>query len=75
MPVLTSTNSKVLVTGANGYIGAWVVKILLDRGYSVRAVVRNPAKADVLRGLFASHVESGKLEFAYVADLVTVSKA
>ena len=72
MPALTSTNSKVLVTGANGYIGAWVVKILLDRGYSVRAVVRNSAKAEVLRGLF-THVESGKLEFAYVPDLVEVS--
>ncbi|TEB26430.1 D-lactaldehyde dehydrogenase [Coprinellus micaceus] len=71
MPVLTSTNSKVLVTGANGYIGAWVVKILLDRGYSVRAAVRNSAKADILRGLFPSHAGSGKLEFAYVADLVT----
>ncbi|TEB29167.1 NAD(P)-binding protein [Coprinellus micaceus] len=73
MPVLTSTNSKVLVTGANGYIGAWVVKTLLGRGYSVRAVVRNLAKADILKGLFASHVEGGKLEFAYVANLVEVT--
>ena len=73
MPSLASTNSKILVTGSNGYIGAWVVKILLERGYSVRAVVRSATKADVIKGLFAERVENGDLSFAYVADLVEVS--
>jgi nucleoside-diphosphate-sugar epimerase len=27
--------AKVLVTGASGFIAIWVVKILLERGYSV----------------------------------------
>ncbi|KAJ3501157.1 hypothetical protein NMY22_g19021 [Coprinellus aureogranulatus] len=70
MPALTSTSSTILVTGANGYIGAWTVKTLLSRGYTVRAVVRNPSKADVLKNIFPSYVENAKLTFAYVGDLV-----
>jgi len=32
----------VLVTGANGYVAAWLVKKLLDNGLIVHATVRNP---------------------------------
>jgi hypothetical protein len=32
----------VCVTGAGGYIGSWIVKLLLERGYTVRGTVRNP---------------------------------
>jgi len=34
-------NSKILVTGANGHVGFNLVKMLLDKGYKVRASVRN----------------------------------
>jgi cinnamoyl-CoA reductase len=34
----------VCVTGAGGFIGSWVVKELLLRGYRVRATVRDPRK-------------------------------
>ncbi|KAL3508554.1 hypothetical protein ACH5RR_027955 [Cinchona calisaya] len=33
------------VTGASGYIGSWLVKSLLERGYRVHATVRNPEKS------------------------------
>ena len=34
----------VLVTGATGYIGGRLVPRLLDAGYSVRCLVRDPAR-------------------------------
>ncbi len=33
---------RVLVTGATGVVGAWLVKALLDRGAAVTALVRDP---------------------------------
>lgn len=35
------TPSRVLVTGVSGYIASWVVKHLLDRGYTVHGTVRS----------------------------------
>jgi cinnamoyl-CoA reductase len=34
----------VCVTGAGGFIGSWVVKELLLRGYRVRGTARDPGK-------------------------------
>lgn len=44
----------VCVTGASGYIASWLVKLLLGRGYTVRATVRDtadPKKTSHLRAL------------------------
>ncbi len=40
----TPDKTRCLVTGATGYIGGRLVPRLLDRGYSVRALARNPDK-------------------------------
>ncbi|KAL0342180.1 UNVERIFIED_CONTAM: Cinnamoyl-CoA reductase 1 [Sesamum calycinum] len=32
----------VCVTGAGGFVASWLVKLLLEKGYSVRGTVRNP---------------------------------
>ena len=41
------------VTGATGFIGSWIVKLLLDRGYTVKACVRDDAseKSAFLRAM------------------------
>ncbi|XP_052201186.1 phenylacetaldehyde reductase-like isoform X2 [Diospyros lotus] len=44
----------VCVTGASGFIASWLVKLLLQRGYTVRATVRDlsdPKKTDHLLAL------------------------
>ena len=68
MPAVTS--GKVLVTGANGYVAAWVLKDLLDNGFSVRGTVRSENKATHLREYFKSFGD--KLEFVIVDDITQV---
>jgi nucleoside-diphosphate-sugar epimerase len=35
----------VCVTGASGYVASWIVKLLLSRGYTVKASVRDPSES------------------------------
>ncbi|XP_057978580.1 phenylacetaldehyde reductase-like isoform X3 [Malania oleifera] len=39
---MSGEGKVVCVTGASGYIASWLVNLLLRRGYTVRATVRNP---------------------------------
>ncbi|XP_047325549.1 phenylacetaldehyde reductase-like [Impatiens glandulifera] len=39
---MSGVGKTVCVTGASGYIASWLVKLLLHRGYTVRATVRDP---------------------------------
>jgi dihydroflavonol-4-reductase len=41
----------VLVTGATGYVAGWIVKRLLDAGFTVHAPVRNPGNEHSLKYL------------------------
>ncbi|XP_057978566.1 phenylacetaldehyde reductase-like isoform X2 [Malania oleifera] len=51
---MSGKGNVVCVTGASGYIASWLVKLLLRRGYTVRATVRNlhdPKKTEHLLSL------------------------
>lgn len=72
MPIVEAYQGKcVLVTGANGYVALWVVKTLLEQGYSVRCTVRSTEKGESLKKEFASYRD--KLEYVIVDDISKVS--
>lgn len=43
---MVNKDLPVLVTGASGYIAGWIIKYLLEEGYTVHGTVRNPNKTD-----------------------------
>lgn len=51
--------TKVLLTGASGFIGKHITLQLLNEGYEVRASVRNSAKADEVRAAVTDHLPKG----------------
>ncbi len=44
-PMNTLSHETILVTGATGFIGAWVARALAALGATVRVLVRTPAQA------------------------------
>jgi nucleoside-diphosphate-sugar epimerase len=62
----------ILVTGANSFIGSWIVKYLIEKGYNVRGTVRSQAKeSQVLDGIEKEH--HNRVSFAYISDITTDS--
>ncbi|KAJ0037744.1 hypothetical protein Pint_23941 [Pistacia integerrima] len=41
---MSGEGKVVCVTGASGFIASWLVKLLLEHGYTVKATVRNPSQ-------------------------------
>ncbi|KAG9310432.1 hypothetical protein JVU11DRAFT_9572 [Chiua virens] len=68
VPGVTAKNVKyVMSKGATGYIAAWVVQNLLERGYAVRGTARSVAKGDFLKNVFASYGD--RFEVVVVEDI------
>jgi nucleoside-diphosphate-sugar epimerase len=63
-------DAPVLVTGASGYIGSWIVRLLLEAGRTVHGTVRNPQKTSGLEHLHKlSDDHPGRLRL-FKADLL-----
>ncbi|MCS7013041.1 MAG: NAD-dependent epimerase/dehydratase family protein [Chloroherpetonaceae bacterium] len=45
-----------LVTGATGFVGSWLVELLLQRGYRVRVLTRSSSSRNNLQGLEVEYV-------------------
>lgn len=60
----------VLVTGASGYIASWVVRYLLEAGFTVHATVRNLRDEDKFRHLLALKGTDGGNLRIFEADLL-----
>ena len=62
--------NTILATGGTGYVGAWVVKGLLEKGHTVRLTVRDKTKKENYRFLSKIAEDSvGSLEI-WEADLL-----
>lgn len=55
---ILNPKSKIFVTGATGFVGANLVRLLLEEGYSVKALVRSFSQQDNLKGLDLEIVKS-----------------
>ena len=63
--------TRILVTGASGYIAMHVVQHLLQQGYAVRGTLRSTKHEARLKSIFAEDITSdGQLEFV-TADLLS----
>jgi len=63
------TKGKVLVTGASGFLGSRTVEILSERGFSVRALVRNTSRIGNLKR------PGVEIFFGDVSDISTLKPA
>jgi predicted dehydrogenase/nucleoside-diphosphate-sugar epimerase len=50
-PGTTGKRSKILVTGATGFLGKRLVELLLQKGYSIRALARKLSNIEKLKNL------------------------
>ncbi len=65
----TNKSTNVLVTGGTGFLAGWTIRKLLEKGYSVRTIVRSMKKSEkVVNMLQYENVDTSALSFA-VADL------
>jgi nucleoside-diphosphate-sugar epimerase len=67
-PAITP-GSTILVTGANGFVGAHVADQLLQQGYKVRGTVRDAIKHQWLADLFSQKYGNGRFELMTVKDM------
>ncbi|KAG0537128.1 hypothetical protein BDA96_03G121500 [Sorghum bicolor] len=74
--VEAAAEQLVCVTGAGGFIGSWLVKELLQRGYAVRGTARDPedSKNSHLRALDGAQ-ERLSLYHADVLDYMSLRRA
>jgi len=65
---MSNVDKVVAVTGASGYIAGHIIRILLSKGYTVKAVVRDLAKTEKYDFLKKFPQKDGQLQFA-AADI------
>lgn len=65
-----NTSAPVLVTGATGYVASWLVKRLLEEGFTVHAAVRDPDNTQKLKHLNELTVSAPGTIRYFKADLL-----
>src|SRR5918995_1964974 len=59
----TSTFMKAVVTGATGFLGGHVTKLLSERGDDVKVTYRNPERLKHLKGIKVRRAKADVLDF------------
>ncbi|KAB8300161.1 hypothetical protein EYC80_000388 [Monilinia laxa] len=62
-------SKRILLTGANGFVGSWVLDHLLRKGHYVRAIIRSESKAQQVSADFPAY--QTHLDFGIVPDITT----
>jgi nucleoside-diphosphate-sugar epimerase len=65
---MSNADKVVAVTGASGYIAGHIIKILLSKGYTVKAVVRDLSKPEKFEFLKKMPQKDGQIQFV-AADI------
>jgi nucleoside-diphosphate-sugar epimerase len=65
-------SKTILVTGANSFIGCWIVKYLIEKGYNVRGTVRSQSKESQVLNAISKDNQS-RLSFVHIGDIATDS--
>ncbi|KAJ3119215.1 methylglyoxal reductase (NADPH-dependent) gre2 [Physocladia obscura] len=60
---------RVLLTGANGFVGSHILDKLLSLGHSVRAIIRSQSKAEQVLSDFPNY--GSQLDFGIVSDITS----
>jgi nucleoside-diphosphate-sugar epimerase len=64
---ILNMTQRVLLTGANGFVGSHILEQLLARGLSVRSIVRSQSKAQQVQADFPNY--GSQLDFGIVPDI------
>lgn len=64
------SGKPVCVTGASGYIASWIVKYLLEEGFTVHATVRDSSKAASVAHLWQAAEDARGILKLFNADLL-----
>src|SRR5438309_8639931 len=57
---------RVMLTGATGFVGSWIARVLIERGYKVRGLVRKTSNLANLQQIELEQVEGDVLDRASV---------
>ncbi|KAF7904642.1 hypothetical protein EAF00_001976 [Botryotinia globosa] len=60
-------SNRILLTGASGFVGSWVLVHLLRQGHFVRAIIRSESKAERVSSDFPGY--KSHLDFGIVPDI------
>ncbi len=64
---------KVLVTGGTGFLASWIIRKLLEQGYSVRTTVRSDSSINKVLSMYdKENVDTQNLSFS-IADLTSAA--